>query len=409
MVEFAYRVRNTSGSVLSGVIEANEQRAAIDKLRGQKYIILEINEARKNPFDQFLDSVNIFKKKVNSKDLVLFSRQLSTLVSAGVPIVQGLSILTEQIDNPVFNKVVSKVQEDIEGGQSIFDALRKHPDAFTELYCSMVKAGEVGGILDIILERLSTYLEAAESLRQKVKGAMMYPLIVSIIAGGVTVFLLAFVIPTFKDIFKNFGAELPLPTQILINLSDMIRKYILLIIPFPIALFFIFKQLNKVEKFKYRLDDITLKLPMFGIILRKVAVAKFTRTLATLVKSGVPILQAMDTVAKTSGNKIIEEAINNARESVREGERIADPLKKSGVFPPMVTQMIAVGEETGNLDTMLNKIADFYDGEVDVAIKGLTSMIEPLVIVVMGVIIGAIVVAMFLPMFELGELASRGG
>lgn len=407
MAEFSYKAKAPNGTVMEGIIEAAEQRAAVDKLRGQKYIILEINEAKKSAIDQFIKSLG-FKPKVKSKDLVLFSRQLSTLVSAGVPIVQGLSILIEQIENKVFKNIVEKIQEDIESGQSIADSLKKHPNAFTDLYVAMIRAGEMGGILDVILERLSSYLEGAEALKGKVKGAMVYPIVVGLIAGVVTLFLLTVVIPTFKEIFESFGAELPLITQFLIDLSDFLRKWIIAVILVPIGLFIGFKQFRKTPFGNYKTDEIALKIPVFGILLKKVAVAKFTRTFGTLIKSGVPILQALDTVAKTSGNKVIEKAILEAREAIREGERIADPLRKSAIFPPMVIQMISVGEETGNLDTMLSKISDFYDQEVDNAVKGLTSMIEPIIIVVMGVVIGSIVIAMFMPMFELGNLASQG-
>jgi type IV pilus assembly protein PilC len=265
----------------------------------------------------------------------------------------------------------------------------------------------VGGILDTILERLSSYLEAAEDLKHKVKGAMMYPAVVCSIAGAVTIFLLVGVIPTFKEIFSSFGAELPLPTRVVIGISEGLQAYWYFWLSLPVGIFFIMKKWLKTESGRRIFDARILNVPLFGPLLRKVAVAKFTRTLGTLVKSGVPILQAMETVAQTSGNKVIEIAIMDARESIREGERISEPLKKSGVFPPMVVQMIAVGEETGNLDVMLTKISDFYDQEVDVAVKGLTSMIEPIVIVIMGVVIGGIVIAMFIPMFELGQLAGK--
>lgn len=406
MVEFAYKVRAQNGSIMEGVIEAAEQRAAVDKLRGQKYIILEINEAQKGFFDQIIKGFGI-KTKVKSKDLVLFSRQLSTLVSAGVPIVQGLTILIEQIEDKTFKNIIEKIQEDIESGQSIADSLKKHPNAFSDLYVSMIRAGELGGILDVILERLSEYLESAEALKGKVKAAMVYPMVVGIIAGVVTLFLLTMVIPTFKEIFESFGAELPLITQVLIDVSDFLRAKIIWVILAPIGLVIGFKKFKKTEFGTKKIDELSLKIPMFGILLKKVAIAKFARTFGTLIKSGVPILQALDTVAKTSGNKIIEIAILQAREAIREGERIADPLRRSGIFPPMVIQMIAVGEETGNLDTMLTKISDFYDQEVDAAVKGLTSMIEPIIIVVMGLVIGTIVIAMFMPMFELGNLASN--
>ncbi|MBK8574119.1 MAG: type II secretion system F family protein [Elusimicrobia bacterium] len=408
MPQFAYKVRAAAGNVTNGVMESADQRAAVDHLRAQRMIVLEINEKQPGLLDN-LKKLNLFKAGIPAKEIVLFSRQLSTLVSAGVALVSGLNILAEQIQHKGFKTIVLKVKEDIEAGQPIADALKKHPDAFTDLYVAMIRAGEVGGILDIILERLSNYLESAEALRLKVKGAMMYPMVVSSIAALVTVFLLVGVIPTFKEIFSSFGAELPLPTRIVVGLSDSLQHQWYLYLGVPGILFFLVKRWLKTENGKKIFDTKVLQLPLFGPLLRKVAVAKFTRTLGTLVKSGVPILQAMETVAQTAGNKVIEGAIMAARESIREGERIADPLKRSGVFPPMVIQMISVGEETGNMDVMLHKIADFYDQEVEQAIKGLTSMIEPIVIVFMGILIGGIVIAMFIPMFELGNLASKQG
>ncbi|MBI4395842.1 MAG: type II secretion system F family protein [Elusimicrobia bacterium] len=406
MAEFAYKARAAGGAVTEGVFDAPDQRTAIEKLRGQKLVVLEINEKAPGLLEA-LKPYNPFKPRVNSKDIVLFSRQLATLVSAGVALVSGLNILQEQIESPPFRIVVNKVKEDIEAGLSIADAMKKHPQAFSDLYVAMIRAGEVGGILDSILERLSAYLESTEELKHKVKGAMMYPLVVCTIAGGVTVFLLVGVIPTFKEIFAGFGAELPLPTRIVIGISEALQTYWYAFLGGPVGLLFGLKKWIKTENGGRIFDTNVLKLPLFGPLLRKVAVAKFTRTLGTLVRSGVPILQAMETVAQTSGNKVIEMAIMDARESIREGERISEPLKKSGVFPPMVVQMIAVGEETGNLDVMLTKIADFYDQEVDVSVKSLTSMIEPIVIVIMGVVIGGIVIAMFIPMFELGQLAGK--
>jgi len=381
-------------------VEAADQKAAIARLREQRLTVVEIRQkAKKSPF---------FKPKVDTKDVVVFSRQLSTLVSAGIPIVQGLNILEAQAENPAFKTVVSGLRTDIESGLSIADAMRKHPQAFTELYVSMIKAGEVGGILDTILERLSGFLEASEALKAKVKSALMYPTVVGGVAFLITVFLIVFIIPVFKDIFSGFGAELPFPTRMIILLSDTIRGNIVYILAAVGGGVWGVKKYIKTEKGQEKLDDISLKLPVFGILLKKVAIAKFTRTLGTLIKSGVPILQGLETVAKTSGNKIIERAIYKSRDSIKEGGRISDPLKKADIFPPMVIQMISVGEETGGLDNMLNKIADFYDQEVDTAVKGLTSMIEPLIMVVMGVVIGAIVIAMFMPMFSMGELAGKG-
>ena len=403
MPQYAYKAKEASGNVATGVIDAGKEQEAIQKLKAQKLTVIEISEAGGGIVAMITEKL-LGKPEVTPRDLVLFSRQLSTLVSAGVPIVQSLSILEEQQENPTFKKILGEVRLDIEAGLSISDALKKHPEAFPEIYTAMIKAGELGGILDTILERLSGFLESAEALRAKVKSAMMYPAIVLSICALVTVFLMVFVIPTFKAIFESFGKELPLPTQILIDISDMMKRYWYVIFGSPFAAKKAFDKFYKTPAGQKMVDEKVLKAPVFGILLKKVAVAKFTRTLGTLIKSGVPIMQGLETVAATAGNKIIEEAVLTARESIREGGRLADPLKKSGIFPAMVTQMIGVGEETGALDQMLTKIADFYDQEVDTAVKGLTSMIEPLVIVVMGIVIGSIVVAMFLPMFQLGSM-----
>ena len=397
MAQFAYKAKDPSGKVVEGNVEAPDEKAAMARLRGQRLSVTEIKAGA---------SVKAGKKggKIDNKDVVIFSRQLSTLVSSGVPIVQGLTILSEQAEAPNFRLVLNTLKSDIEAGLSIADGMKKHPNAFTELYVAMIRAGEVGGILDTILERLSAYLEANEALKGKVKSALMYPTVVFSAAGLITIFLVVFVIPIFKDIFAGFGAELPFITQMLINISDFMRGYILYLIP-PLGLGgWLFKKWMKTPKGERKVDEISLKLPVFGILLKKVAVAKFSRTLGTLIKSGVPILQGLETVAQTAGNRVIEEAINNSQKSIKEGGRISDPLKKSGIFPPMVIQMISVGEETGSLDNMLTKIADFYDTEVDTAVKGLTSMLEPIIMIVLGVVIGTIVIAMFMPMFGLGEM-----
>lgn len=403
MAQFKYTAKNTAGRTIEGVIEAPVQRTANDKLRSQRLTVLALNEMKSGETN-FLAKLNPFKPGVTSKDLVIFSRQLATLVSAGVPIVQGLNILSDQIQSVVFKTVISAIRSDIESGITIADAMKKHPKAFEELYVSMIRAGETGGVLDAILERLSSYLEAAEELKGKVKGAMVYPVVVCGVAGAVTLFLLIAVIPTFKNVFASFGGELPMPTQILLAVSNFLRHYFAVIILIPIGAFFGIKAWYKTEKGCIAIDNLMIHSPVIGELLKKVAVSKFTRTLGTLIKSGVPILQALDTVAKTSGNKIVEMAIMKARESIREGEKIADPLKESGIFPPMVIQMISVGEETGNLEIMLTKIADFYDQEVDTAVKAMTSLIEPVIICVMGVVIGGIVICMFLPIFKMSSL-----
>ena len=396
-MQFAYKAKESNGKVTEGVVEAADQKAAMARLREQKLSVTEIKPAPGG-------GKKAKKGKVDNKDVVMFSRQLSTLVSAGVPIVQGLNILEAQAESPGFKYVVGCLRTDIEAGLSIADAMKKHPQAFTELYVAMIKAGEVGGILDTILERLSGFLESAEALKSKVKSALMYPTVVFSAAGIITIFLIVFVIPIFKDIFGGFGAELPLLTRIIIGISDFLRAKLLYMLPFIGGGVWLFKKWMKTEKGQEKIDEISLKLPIFGILLKKVAIAKFTRTLGTLIKSGVPILQGLETVAKTAGNKVIERAINSSRDSIKEGGRISDPLKKANIFPPMVIQMISVGEETGGLDGMLNKIADFYDQEVDTAVKGLTSMIEPIIIIVLGVVVGTIVIAMFMPMFALGDM-----
>lgn len=404
MPQFKYTARNTAGKIVEGVIEAPVQRAAAEKLRNQRVTPVTLNEIKVGSAQSFFDRINPFKGNVASKDLVIFSRQLATLVSAGVPIVQGLNILTEQIQSPVFKTIINGVRTDIESGIAIADAMRKHPKAFSELYVSMIKAGETGGVLDSILERLSNYLEAAEELKGKVKGAMVYPMVISGVASAVTIFLLVAVIPTFKTVFASFGGQLPFPTQVLLAVSDFLRINFMYLIIVPVVFFFGMKRWGKTERGRAFIDGRMIRMPVIGELLKKVAVSKFTRTLGTLIKSGVPILQALDTVAKTSGNKVVEIAILSARESIREGEKIADPLRKSGIFPAMVIQMISVGEETGNLETMLSKIADFYDQEVDTAIKAMTSLIEPVIICVMGIVIGSIVICMFLPIFQMSSL-----
>ncbi len=398
MPKYFYKGKSSAGSVVSSFLMAPDMNTARALLRAEKLTITELIEKPETIIDKVK---GFFAPKVTTKDLSLFSRQLSTLVGAGVPLVQGLTILEEQIENPPFKKVVTSLRLDIESGMGIADSMKKYPLAFDNLYISMIRAGELGGILDTILERLSDYLEAAEELKAKVKSAMMYPIVVMSIAMLITWFLLVFIIPKFEEMFSSFGQELPLPTRLLLGTSRFLIRYWYIYVPIPFALFFILKSLMKKRKVARFMDLYVLKLPIFGIILKKTAVAKFTRTFSTLIKAGVPILQALDTVAQTAGNIIIEEAVLSAKVSIREGERIAKPLAASKVFPTMVVSMIAIGEETGNLDQMLAKIAEFYESEVNAAVDGLTSLIEPLVIVFMGTVIGTIVVAMFLPMFNM--------
>ncbi|MCX7957349.1 MAG: type II secretion system F family protein [Endomicrobia bacterium] len=409
MPKYIYKARLSSGKIVTGEIESLNQREAVDKLRNMKYVVVDIKEFKESSFKTFLSKISPFKGKVKSSDLTIFSRQLATLVSSGVPLVQGLSILEEQFESVVFKNIIKAIRTDIESGVSISEAMKKHPKAFSELYIGMIHAGEVGGILDQVLDRLSSYLEAAEELKAKIKGAMMYPIIVSLVAVGAAIVMLTLVVPRFAALFSEMGAQLPAPTQMLVNLSHFVKRWIWLFILCGIVGVVIFRKVYSSNyKFALQVDTLLLKAPIIGGVIQKTAIAKFTRTLGTLVKSGVPILQSLETVAKTAGNKLIEKVIMQARESIREGERISEPLKKSEVFPPMVIQMIAVGEETGALDAMLTKIADFYDREVAAAIEGLTGMIEPLIIVFLGVVVGGMVVAMYLPMFEITSKMAGG-
>jgi type IV pilus assembly protein PilC len=342
-----------------------------------------------------------FEPKVTTKDLVVFTRQFATMIDAGLPLVQCLDILGRQQDNKTFKKILVTVKEDVESGSTFADALKKHPKAFDELYYNLVAAGEVGGILDTILNRLAAYIEKALKLKKQVKSAMTYPTTIIGIAFIVIAVILVFVIPAFEKMFADFGGSLPLPTQIVINISNFIQKYILVIIAVIVISIAGFKKIYRTEKGRAKIDAWALKLPVFGILIRKVAVAKFTRTLGTMISSGVPILDGLDIVSKTAGNKTVEKAIIQVRQSISEGKTIAEPLEKSGVFPSMVCQMIAVGEQSGSIDTMLNKIADFYDDEVDDAVGNLTAMMEPLLMLFLGTTVGGLVIAMYLPIFKL--------
>ena len=344
-----------------------------------------------------------FGKKVNQRSIAIFTRQLATMIDAGLPLVQSLDILSSQQEHKLFKNIIREIREDVEGGSTFAGALKKHPATFDDLYTNLVVAGEEGGILDNILTRLANYIEKAEALKKKVKSAMIYPAIIVSVAILVVIILMIFVIPVFETMFKSAGQSLPLPTLIVLTMSKMIKKYIAVIIPAVILLFYLFKKFYKTEAGKTLVDRLLLKLPVFGMLLKKVAVARFARTLGTLVSSGVPILDGLLIVSKTAGNRTIETAILNARASIREGETIAEPLGRSEIFPPMVIQMISVGESTGALDSMLTKIADFYDDEVDVAVSNLTSLLEPFLMVFLGVVIGGVVIAMYLPIFQMAS------
>jgi len=398
MPQFKYKARNPEGRVLEGTIEAETEDQARSVLRSRKFTIMEIGLVKGR---SWLSR----GPRVKSKDVVLFSRQLATMVSSGLPLPQAIGIIAEQSDSKAFKGVLLQVRDDVTSGSSFPEALAKHPSVFNQLYVNMVKAGDIGGNLDVILDRLSGFLEKAEVLKNKVQASMMYPVVISVIMVGVAAFLLIKVVPTFKDVFNSFGAKLPGPTRAVVALSEFLQNQFLIIIGVVVAAGVAFNMIKKTEAGARALDAFMLKLPVVGSLLRRIAVSRFARTLSTLLSSGVPILDGLDIVARTAGNKIIEEAIFTARGKIREGEEIAAPLKATGVFPPMVVQMIAAGQETGKLDAMLAKVADFYDQEVDTAVEGMLKLIEPIMICILGIMVGGFVLAMYLPMFEMSQVA----
>jgi type IV pilus assembly protein PilC len=396
MPVFKYAGKTRSGTVQKGEIDANDRDSAVAVLR-QRQILVTTIKAKPKELSLKLPGFG----GVKEKDIVIFTRQFATMIEAGLPLVQCLDILSRQATNKEFATVIAKVKTDVESGESFADALRKHPKVFNEFYANMVEAGETGGILDTILARLAAYMEKARALKGKVKSAMVYPAAIVGIAVLVIVFLMIFVIPVFAEMFESFGGTLPAPTQLVMTLSDMTKKYIVYAIPAVIILVFLFKRFYRTAKGKRVVDSLLLQSPVFGPLIQKVAVAKFTRTLGTLVSSGVPIIDGLQITARTAGNKIVEEAVLMVISSVKEGQSLADPLSKQNIFPAMVVQMIEVGESSGALDSMLEKIADFYDEEVDAAVSALTSLLEPALMVFLGVTIGFIVVAMYLPIFKM--------
>jgi type IV pilus assembly protein PilC len=399
MPKFSWEGKTRTGVVQKGDLEAASEAAVTALLRRQGIQPARIKERGKGLDIEI--KLPGFQQKITTKDLVVFTRQFATMIDAGLPLVQCLDILGRQQDNKTFKQILVKVKESVESGSTFAEALKKHPKAFDDLYVNLVAAGEVGGILDTILNRLAAYIEKALKLKKKVKSAMTYPTTIIGIAFVVIAVILIFVIPAFEKMFADFGGSLPLPTQIVINMSNFIQSYILVIIAGIVLFIAGFKRFYRTPKGRELVDDVALKLPVMGILIRKVAVAKFTRTLGTMISSGVPILDGLDIVAKTAGNKTVEKAIYRVKQSISEGKTIAEPLEKSGVFPPMVCQMIAVGEQSGALDTMLNKIADFYDDEVDDAVGNLTAMMEPLLMLFLGTTVGGLVIAMYLPIFKL--------
>ncbi|MEA3385187.1 MAG: type II secretion system F family protein [Thermodesulfobacteriota bacterium] len=399
---FVWKGSASNGEIQKGEIEAQDEQAVRRLLRQQR---ISPSKIKAKPKD-LLENIALFQKKVTTKDIVIFTRQLSTMIDAGLPLIQGLEILASQQENKTFKKILMDTKSDVEGGSTFADALKKHPEQFDRLFCNMVAAGEMGGILDDVLKRLADYMEKAQRLKRKVKGALTYPIIVLSISALVIGVILIFVIPVFEQMFADFGSSLPLPTQVVVNLSNFVKSYFLVIIGAVVVMVFLFKKYYKTEKGRRVVDRLILKSPVFGPLLRKVAVAKLTRTLGTLINSGVPILESLNVAAGTAGNKIVEEALYSVRSSISEGRTIAQPLSESGIFPAMVVQMVSVGETTGALDQMLKKIADFYDEEVETAVDALTSMIEPFMIVFLGGTVGSIIIAMYLPIFKMAGAIS---
>ncbi|MCK4846712.1 MAG: type II secretion system F family protein [Deltaproteobacteria bacterium] len=400
MPKFEYNGKTNAGRPTSGVITAKDIAAAQVALKKKQIVATSLTEKAGG-----LGSIELtipgFGPKVETKEIVIFTRQFATMIDAGLPLVQCLDILGSQQENALFKKILGEIKASVEGGSTFAEALKKHPDTFDDLFVNLVAAGEVGGILDTILNRLSGFMEKSAKLKGKIKGALTYPVAVIVIAAVVVSGLLIFVVPIFEDMFAGFGSALPMPTQVVVIMSDTIKAYWYMILGVIFGTIFGLKRWHKTKTGKRILDGIFLKMPVAGDLLSKTAVARFTRTLGTMMSSGVPILEALEIVAKTAGNVVIEAAIMKARGKLGEGSTLAEPLAETGVFPGMVTQMISVGESTGAMDTMLNKIADFYEDEVDASVDSMTALIEPMLMAFLGVVVGGLVIALYLPIFSL--------
>src|SRR3989454_5611261 len=392
MATFTYTARAFNGDLRTATIDASSRDDVIAQLRKQRLSVVKIDQDA---------TKKIGRGSIKTRDVVIFTRQFSTMINSGLPLVQALTILAEQTDNKALSEVTKKVVFDVESGNTVADALSKHPRAFTNLYVNMVAAGEAGGILDTILMRLATFLEKNDALMRKVKGAMIYPAVIMSVAAIAVAVLLIFVIPTFQNMFASVNLELPLPTRIVIGMSSILTHYWWAMIGAVGGFVFLLSRWYKTAPGRLQIDKLLLRLPVLGDVIRKSAVSRFTRTLGTLISSGVSILDGLEITARTAGNMVIHNAVMESRASIAGGETIAGPLQKSNVFPPMVISMIAVGEQTGGLDEMLSKIADFYDDEVDAAVSALLALMEPIMIVVLGVIVGGMVVAMYLPIFDM--------
>jgi type IV pilus assembly protein PilC len=392
---FEYSGKNTTGAPVSGTLNAKSRQELERILRRRRILVTEVS---KKPSQI---NISFGTKKIKKIDISRFTRQFATMISAGLPMVQCLEILAQQSENPEMRRVINEIKESVQGGATLSESMARHKKAFDDLYVNMVEAGEVGGALDVILVRLAIFREKADALVRKVKGAMVYPVVVMIVAIGVTIGMLTFIVPVFAKMFQNLGTELPAPTQVILAISHGLKSNAVNIIVGIIAFILAYKWYIKSPSGRLNVDKLKLRIPLIGDLIRKSSVSRFTRTLSTLLSSGVAILEALEITAKTSGNVVVQNAIKKSVVSIAEGETITAPLRESGVFPPMVTQMISVGEKTGGLDEMLSKIADFYDEEVDAAVAALTSVIEPIIIVFLGVVMGGILIAMYLPMFDI--------
>jgi type IV pilus assembly protein PilC len=400
MAVYNGKARTRQGAVKKGVMEAQNDEAVMAVLRGQNLLPITVKPAPKDLME-FLPEMG---NPVSTRELVVFTRQFSTMIDAGLPLVQCLEILADQEPNKKFKDVLLQVKSEVEQGSTFADALRKHPRVFDELYVNLVQAGEIGGILDTILNRLGTYLEKNDSLRRKVKGAMVYPITIMVVAIGVLILLMVKVIPVFEQMFIDFGGQLPGPTQMVVNISHWIQANLFYMLGGGFGAWVSFSQARRRSpSFRFQTDKLALRLPIFGPLLRKTSVARFSRTFGTMISSGVPILDSLDVVARTAGNKVIEKALFDTRAAIAEGRTLAEPLIESNLFPGMVVQMVAVGEQTGAMDSMLSKIADFYEDEVDNAVAALTSMLEPIMMVFLGGSVGSILIAMYLPIFKIAE------
>ena len=400
MSTFKYVAKNKDSRTVAGKIAADNKTAVIEELRKREFVIISIDEIKEAVAKQ----KTFRSKKVKADEIVIFSRQLATMVDAGIPIMQAIDALQEQVTHPTFKRVLISIRDDIQHGNSLSAAFAKHPSVFDTLYVNMIKVGETGGVLSKILERISSYLEKTLRLKRKVQSALIYPIVVVCMAVIITVILLVKVVPTFAGIYASFNRELPAMTQLLIAISNILRHYLLFLIGGVIVIAAGLKQWHKTPQGALIIDRSVLRLPIFGSLLRKVAISRFSRTLATLIQSGVPILESLEIVGKTIGNRLLEVVVEDVKTSVREGESLAAPLSKSGVFPPMVTRMIGIGEKSGQMEKMLLKIAEFYDDQVDAAVDGLTSIIEPLIIGFLGIVIGFIVIALFLPIITITQI-----